>query len=188
VDNRIQGVLAAGHVCTVMGWHEYEPLAARFRIPIVVTGFEPVDLLEGIAMAVQQLEEGRHQVENQYARSVRHHGNRPAQEFVTRVFRTVDRQWRGVGNIAGSGLALRPEFAGFDAERRFALGDLRAEESTACRAGDVLRGRIKPHECPAFGHDCTPEHPLGAPMISSEGACAAYHDYGRARAPNGGVA
>jgi hydrogenase expression/formation protein HypD len=184
-DNRIQGVLAAGHVCTVMGWREYEPLAARFHVPIVVTGFEPVDLLEGIAMVVQQLEEGRHEVENQYARSVRRDGNRAARTLIGRVFRTVDRQWRGVGKIAGSGLALRTEFVAFDAERRFSLGDVLAAEPAACRAGDVLRGRIKPHECPAFGRDCTPEHPLGAPMVSSEGACAAYHHYGRVRATVG---
>jgi hydrogenase expression/formation protein HypD len=184
-DNRVQGFLAAGHVCTVMGWREYEPLAARYRVPIVVTGFEPVDILEGIAMAVAQLEAGRHDVENQYARSVRRDGNRPAQELVTRVFQPVDRQWRGVGTIPGSGLALRPAFAAFDAERKFGLHGIRAEESTACRAGDVLRGRLRPHECPAFGQACTPEHPLGAPMVSSEGACAAYYNYGRARLPVG---
>jgi hydrogenase expression/formation protein HypD len=182
-DNRVQGFLAAGHVCTVMGWREYEPLAARYRVPIVVTGFEPVDILEGMAMAVTQLEEGRHEVENQYVRSVRRDGNRPAQELVTRVFQLVDRQWRGIGTIPGSGLALRPAFAAFDAEQKFGLQGIRAEESSACRAGDVLRGRLKPHECPAFGHECIPEHPLGAPMVSSEGACAAYFNYGRGRLP-----
>jgi hydrogenase expression/formation protein HypD len=182
-DNRVQGFLAAGHVCTVMGWEEYEPLAERYRVPIVVTGFEPVDILEGIAMAVTQLEQGRYEVENQYARSVRRDGNRPAQELVARVFQIVDRQWRGVGTIPASGLGLRPAFAAFDAEAKFDLTGIRAEEPAACRAGDVLRGRLKPHECPAFGTECTPEHPLGAPMVSSEGACAAYYNYGRTRLP-----
>jgi hydrogenase expression/formation protein HypD len=185
-DNRVQAFLAAGHVCTVMGWWEYEPLAERYRVPIVVTGFEPVDILEGILMAVRQLEEGRHVVENQYVRSVRRDGNRPAQDLVLRVFRLVDRQWRGIGAIPGSGLGLRDEFAAFDAERKFALADIRATESALCRAGDVLRGKIKPFECPAFGSQCTPERPLGAPMVSSEGACAAYYNYGRARARTGG--
>jgi hydrogenase expression/formation protein HypD len=187
-DNRVQGFLAAGHVCTVMGWREYEPLAARYRVPIVVTGFEPVDLLEGIALAVRQLEEGRHEVENQYARAVRRDGNLPAQELVARVFEVVNRQWRGVGEIPASGLGLRAEYAAFDAERKFALGGIRAQEPAACRAGDVLRGRIKPHECAAFGRECRPEHPLGAPMVSSEGACAAYYNYGRARLPTAGSA
>ncbi len=182
-DNRVQAFLAAGHVCTVMGWWEYEPLAARYRVPIVVTGFEPLDILEGILLAVRQLEQGRHVVENQYVRAVRHDGNRPAQELVLRVFRLVDRQWRGIGAIPGSGLGLRDEFAAFDAERKFALGDIRATEPALCHAGDVLRGKLKPFECPAFGRECTPERPLGAPMVSSEGACAAYHNYGRARAP-----
>ncbi len=182
-DNRVQGFLAAGHVCTVMGWTEYEPLAVRYRVPIVVTGFEPVDILEGIAMAVAQLEAGRHEVENQYVRAVRREGNRPAQALIAQVFEIVDRQWRGVGTIPASGLGLRPAFAAFDAVARFGLGDVRAVEPAACRAGDVLVGRLKPHECPAFGRECTPEHPLGAPMVSSEGACAAYHNYGRTRLP-----
>jgi len=154
---------------------------------IVVTGFEPVDILEGIAMVVTQLEEGRHDVENQYVRSVRHDGNRPAQALITRIFTIVDRQWRGVGTIPASGLGLRPEFAAFDAEARFGLSDIQAQEPAACRAGDVLRGRIKPHECAAFGKECTPEHPLGAPMVSSEGACAAYYNYGRVRLPIAGT-
>jgi hydrogenase expression/formation protein HypD len=182
-DNRVQGFLAAGHVCTVMGWTEYEPLAARYRVPIVVTGFEPVDILEGIAMAVSQLESGRHEVENQYVRAVRREGNRPAQQLIAQVFQIVDRQWRGVGTIPASGLGLRPAFAAFDAVARFGLAGIQAAEPTACRAGDVLRGRLKPHACPAFGGACTPEHPLGAPMVSSEGACAAYFNYRRARAP-----
>jgi hydrogenase expression/formation protein HypD len=180
-DNRVQGFLAAGHVCTVMGWTEYEPIAERYRVPIVVTGFEPLDLLEGIAMAVTQLEEGRSEVENQYARAVKREGTVSARLQVEQVFQLVDRKWRGIGNIPQSGLGLRPEFAGFDAERRFGVLDLRQEEPTECRAGDVLRGRLKPAQCPAFGTRCTPERPLGAPMVSSEGACAAYYQFGRLR-------
>lgn len=178
---RVQGFLAAGHVCTVMGWEEYEPLAERYRVPIVVTGFEPLDLLEGMWMAVRQLEGGRHEVENQYVRSVRREGNRPAQELVEKVFRVVDRGWRGIGTIPCSGLGLREELAAFDAERKFGLDHVRAEEPAECRAGDVLRGQIKPFECPAFGTRCTPENPLGAPMVSAEGACAAYFNFGRLR-------
>ena len=181
-DNRVQGFLAAGHVCTIMGWTEYEPIAAKYHVPIVVTGFEPLDILEGMLMTVRQLEEGRYEVENQYVRSVRRDGNQPAQELVSRVFHLVDRKWRGIGEIPGSGLALREEFAEFDAERRFALEGIHTEESAACHAGEVLRGLMKPFECPAFGKECTPEHPLGAPMVSSEGACAAYYNYGRFRA------
>ena len=184
-DNRVQGFLAAGHVCTVMGWEEYEPLAVRYRVPIVVTGFEPLDILEGIWMAVRQLEDGRHEVENQYVRSVRREGNRPAQELVDAVFQAVDRGWRGIGTIPGSGLGLRPEFAEFDAELKFGLEGIRAEESADCRAGDVLRGHLKPYECPAFGSRCTPEKPLGAPMVSTEGACAAYYNFDRMHAAAG---
>ncbi len=179
--NRVKGFLAAGHVCTVMGWTEYEPIASEYRVPIVVTGFEPLDLLEGILMVVTQLEEGRHEVENQYVRAVRREGTSPARTQVERVFQLVDRKWRGIGMIPRSGLGLRPEFLGFDAERRFGLEDIRVEEPAACRAGDVLRGHLKPRDCPAFGGECTPEHPLGAPMVSSEGACAAYYNYGRLR-------
>ena len=181
-DNRVQGFLAAGHVCTVMGWTEYEPIAAAYKVPIVVTGFEPVDILEGMLMAVRQLEQGRHEVENQYVRSVRRDGNQPAQDLVSRVFELVDRNWRGIGAIARSGLGLKQEFAAFDAERRFALEGIRTTEPAECRAGDVLRGMLKPMDCPAFGKACVPEHPLGAPMVSSEGACAAYYNYGRFRA------
>jgi hydrogenase expression/formation protein HypD len=181
-DNRVQGFLAAGHVCTVMGWREYEPLAATYRVPVVVTGFEPVDILEGILMTVRQLEAGRHEVENQYVRSVRRDGNRPAQEIIAKVFKLVDRPWRGIGTIPSSGLGLRPEFAQFDAELRFGLASITATESPLCHAGDVLRGKLRPTDCPAFGRECTPETPLGAPMVSSEGACAAYHNYGRFRA------
>jgi hydrogenase expression/formation protein HypD len=180
-DNRVQGFLAAGHVCTVMGWTEYEPLAARYRVPIVVTGFEPVDILEGILMAVRQLEDGRHEVENQYVRSVQRDGNRPAQDLVAKVFCLVDRQWRGIGTIPASGLGLREEFASHDAERKFGTAAITATEPAECHAGDVLRGKMKPHQCPAFGTVCTPERPLGAPMVSSEGACAAYYNYGRFR-------
>jgi len=180
-DNRVQAFLAAGHVCTVMGWTEYEPIAQRYRVPIVVTGFEPLDLLEGIYLAVRQLEEGRHEVENQYVRAVRREGTTPARDLVAKVFRLVDRKWRGIGEIPQSGLGLREEYADFDAEYRFGLGDVQVSEPAECHAGDVLTGRIKPFQCPAFGTRCTPEHPLGAPMVSSEGACAAYYNYGRYR-------
>ncbi len=185
-DNRVQGFLAAGHVCTVMGWEEYEPIARRYGVPIVVTGFEPVDILEGIWMAIRQLEEGRSEVENQYARSVRRDGNRPARDIVSKVFQLMDRQWRGIGEIPMSGLGLRDEFAAWDAEQKFDLQWIRATEPAECRAGDVLRGRIKPIECAEFGTTCTPENPLGAPMVSSEGACAAYWAFARFRGANAG--
>lgn len=178
-DNRVQAFLAAGHVCTVMGLNEYEPLASRYEVPIVATGFEPTDILEGILMAVRQLEAGRHEVENQYVRSVSREGNRSAQEAVNRVFQIVDRAWRGIGTIPASGLELRSEFSEFDAVTRFELEDVTAIEPEVCRAGDVLTGQIKPHDCSAFGRECTPERPLGAPMISTEGACAAYYSYRR---------
>jgi hydrogenase expression/formation protein HypD len=178
-DNRVQAFLAAGHVCTIMGWTEYEPLAAKYRVPIVVTGFEPLDILEGIWMAVRQLEAGRAEVENQYVRAVRRGGTPAAQETVRRVFQLVDRRWRGIGMIPRSGLGLREEFADFDAELRFGLQDIAVEEPAECLAGLVLRGQLKPAQCPAFGTRCTPERPLGAPMVSSEGACAAYYNYGR---------
>ncbi|MEZ4412161.1 MAG: hydrogenase formation protein HypD [Gemmatimonadales bacterium] len=181
-DNRVQGFLAAGHVCSVMGWKEYEPIAERYKVPIVVTGFEPVDILEGIALAVRQLEEGRHEVENQYVRAVRRIGTPPAQDLIRQVFELADRKWRGVGTIPMSGLVLRPEFSDFDAELRFGLEDIAVDEPAECRAGEVLRGTLKPYECPAFGTMCTPERPLGAPMVSSEGACAAYYNFGRHRA------
>jgi hydrogenase expression/formation protein HypD len=178
-DNRVEAFLAAGHVCTIMGWTEYEPIAERYQVPIIVTGFEPVDILEGIHLAVRQLEEGRHEVENQYARSVRRQGTVPARDLVARVFRLVDRSWRGVGRIPRSGLGLREEFADFDAEVRFNVGDITVDEPKDCRAGEVLRGQLKPVDCPAFGTACTPESPLGAPMVSTEGACAAYYHYRR---------
>jgi hydrogenase expression/formation protein HypD len=178
-SNRVEAFLAAGHVCTVMGWEEYLPLASEFEVPIVVTGFEPVDLLQGILMAVEQIEEGRHEVENQYVRSVRREGNLPAQEILRKVFRVVDREWRGIGLIPRSGLALKAEFRDMDAEYRFNLSGAQDPEPTLCRAGDVLQGLLKPTQCPCFGVDCTPESPLGAPMVSSEGACAAYFRSGR---------
>lgn len=178
-DNLVQGFLAAGHVCTVMGYEEYEPLAERYRIPIVVTGFEPLDLLQGTWMVVRALEEGRWGVENQYTRSVSRAGNVAAQELMAEVFETVDRPWRGIGVIPQSGYRLRPAYAGHDAELRFEVGEIAARESPECIAGEILKGLKKPHECPAFGTRCTPERPLGAPMVSSEGACAAYHAYGR---------
>jgi hydrogenase expression/formation protein HypD len=178
-DNRVQAFLAAGHVCTVMGWTEYEPIAAQYKVPIIVTGFEPVDILEGIALAVTQLEEGRHEVENQYVRAVTRQGTVPARSLVEQVFRLADRKWRGIGEIPMSGLVLRDEYAAWDAETRFGVGDMTTEESTECRAGDVLRGQLKPHQCPAFGGKCKPEHPLGAPMVSSEGACAAYFAFAK---------
>jgi hydrogenase expression/formation protein HypD len=175
--NRVQAFLAAGHVCTVMGYREYEPLAARYRVPIVVTGFEPADILEGVLLAVRQLESGRAEVENQYARAVRRQGNAAAQAILARVFCVVERKWRGVGAIPQSGLALAAEFADFDAERRFGMTQCTAEEPAECISGLVLQGLKKPAECPAFGVRCTPERPLGAPMVSSEGACAAYYRY-----------
>lgn len=178
-DCRVQAFLAAGHVCTVMGTAEYEPLAQTYRVPIVVTGFEPLDLLQGIAMAVRQLEDGRHEVENQYARSVRVAGNAAARRAMDEVFAVGDRAWRGLGMIPRSGLVLRPAFAAFDAERRFPDHTPPAAEPAECRAGLVLQGRLKPGLCEAFGAACTPEHPLGAPMVSTEGACAAYYRYRR---------
>jgi hydrogenase expression/formation protein HypD len=177
--NMIQGFLAAGHVCTVMGYWEYEPIVAKYRVPIVVTGFEPLDLLQGIYMAVNALEQGRVQVENQYVRSVRRDGNVPAQKLMRQVFEVTDRKWRGIGAIPQSGYRLRPEFSAFDAEQRFDVAALAAQESPLCIAGEILQGLKKPHQCTAFGKQCTPEHPLGAPMVSSEGACAAYYSYGR---------
>jgi len=179
--NLVQGFLAAGHVCTVMGTREYEPIAERHRIPIIVTGFEPLDLLQGISMAVAALEEGRWGVENQYARSVVPEGNRRAIATIETVFEVCDRAWRGVGSIPMSGHRLRAEFAAFDAGRRFDVEGIVAPEPEACRAGEVLQGRLKPPDCEAFGGACTPGHPLGAPMVSSEGACAAYFHYGRLR-------
>lgn len=179
----VQGFLLAGHVCAVMGYWEYEPLVARYRVPMVVTGFEPLDLVHGIRMAIRQLEEGRAEVENAYARAVTREGNRPAQQLLATVFEDCDRNWRGIGLIPSSGWRLRPEFAAFDAAQRFAVEHINTQESPLCRAGDVLKGVLRPNECPAFGTLCTPRKPLGAPMVSSEGACAAYYNFGRVEAP-----
>ncbi len=180
-DNRVEAFLAAGHVCTVMGWTEYEPIAARHHVPLVVTGFEPLDIVQGTLMAVRQLETGRAEVENQYTRSVRREGNLPARAVLREVFEVCDRKWRGIGKIPRSGFRVSARFAAFDAERRFPVSGVTTEEPSVCIAGLVLRGQKKPSDCPAFGALCTPERPLGAPMVSSEGACAAYYHYGRYR-------
>jgi len=184
-DCQVQGFLAAGHVCAVMGWTEYEPIAARYRVPIVVTGFEPLDLLEGILMAVRQLEAGRAEVENQYVRAVRRDGNTTAQDAIRRVFRVTERAWRGIGPIPTSGLALAPEFAAYDAETRFSVTDVHAVEHPACIAGAILQGTRLPTDCAAYGTICTPRTPLGAPMVSSEGTCAAFYNAGRAQPTTG---
>jgi hydrogenase expression/formation protein HypD len=175
----IQGFIAPGHVCTVMGTKEYEELAEEYAVPFVVAGFEPLDLLQGILMLVELLEARRVEVRNQYARSVRREGNTPALRLLREVFEPGDMAWRGIGMIPRSGLVLRDAYEGFDAERRFPVGHMTANESPLCIAGSVLQGRKKPHECPAFGGACTPERPLGAPMVSSEGACAAYYAFRR---------
>jgi len=177
--NRVQGFLGPGHVCTVMGCSEYEPIARRHRVPIVITGFEPIDMLEGILRVVQQLESGRAEVENQYSRAVRPEGNPASKQLIDDVFEVCDRKWRGVGLIPGSGYKLRYEYRDHDAERLFEVDDLETQESTVCISGQILKGLKKPHECAAFGKECTPQTPLGATMVSAEGACAAYHAYGR---------
>jgi hydrogenase expression/formation protein HypD len=178
-DNRVQAFLGPGHVCTVMGCDEYYPIAKRYKVPIVITGFEPVDMLEGILWTVKQLEAGEAKVENQYARAVREHGNEQSRKLIEDVFEICDRKWRGVGIIPKSGFKLRYEYRDHDAERLFEVDDIEAQESTICISGQVLRGMKKPHDCAAFGTTCTPQNPLGATMVSSEGACAAYHAYGR---------
>ncbi len=175
--NQVQAFLAAGHVCAVMGYWEYPPIAEEFKIPIVVTGFEPVDLVEGILKTIKQLEAHRHEVENAYGRAVTMEGNKPAQDLINKVFVECDRKWRGIGTIPMSGWRLRDEYTEFDAEKRFAVENIQTKESPLCISGLVLQGRKKPNECPAFGKECTPEHPLGATMVSSEGACAAYYRY-----------
>lgn len=180
-QRRVQGFLAAGHVCTVMGYTEYEPLAQTYGVPIVVTGFEPLDILQGVYMCVKQLEEDRAEVKNQYARAVRRDGNPAAQKLMTDVFQVVHRAWRGVGEIPQSGLGLRDAYDAYDAEQRFHVVAGEVEEASECISGLVLQGISKPHECPAFGRPCTPEQPLGATMVSSEGACAAYYRYRRQR-------
>ncbi len=176
---RVQAFLAAGHVCSVMGTTEYPSLAQKYRVPIVVTGFEPLDILEGIRRTVLQLESGRHEVENAYARAVTEEGNPAAKAMLLDVFERTDRVWRGIGMIPGSGWRLSGRYADFDAENRFDVRQIQTEESTLCRSGEVLQGLIKPHECAAFGKECTPRNPLGATMVSSEGACAAYYLYRR---------
>ena len=177
--NEIQGLLAPGHVCVVTGYRDYQPLAARYHIPIVVTGFEPLDLLRGVHAAVAQLERGEAQVENQYERVAGIDGNPAARRLLAEVFAVCDRKWRGLGEIPASGYGLSPAYADFDAERVFGLSDLRVSEPADCLSGLVLQGRLRPTRCPQFGRRCTPEHPLGATMVSSEGACAAYFHYGR---------
>ena len=177
--NKVQGFLAAGHVCTVMGTGEYLPLAEKFKVPIVVTGFEPVDILEGVLACVKQLEAGRHEVENQYARSVSAQGNKPAQDLIAKVLRVIPRRWRGLGEIPRSGLGLKAPYDAYDAEKRFGPFDAKPFEAPECIAGEILQGLKKPGDCSAFGKKCTPENPLGAPMVSSEGACSAYYRYKR---------
>lgn len=178
-ENRVQGYLAAGHVCSVMGWEEYEPIAARYGVPIVVTGFEPVDILEGILMVVTQLESGTADVQNQYSRAVRREGNLHARNVIAEVFELTDRKWRGIGEIPASGFRLREKYRAHDAETAFSVGNLEVEEPHLCISGRVLQGLEKPYACPAFGKQCTPQTPLGATMVSSEGACSAYYAYAR---------
>lgn len=182
-QNRIQGFLAAGHVCAVMGYWEYPPIAQQYNVPIVVTGFEPLDLSYGILMTVRQLEKGQAEVENAYSRVVTQAGNKAAQAVINKVFQPCDRQWRGIGMIPMSGLGLRPEYSGFNAENRFDVGSIQTRESTVCIAGQVLQGLKKPAQCPAFGKECSPQTPLGAPMVSSEGACSAYYRYSKVEIP-----
>ena len=177
--NRVQGFLAAGHVCSVMGYAEYPPLVEKYKVPIVVTGFEPIDVLEGIRRVVIQLEAGETKIENAYERIVTFEGNLPAQKMLSDVFETRDRAWRGIGVIPNSGWSLSENFRDFDAEYKFDVTGIETHESKLCHAGEVLQGTIKPHECPAFSKECTPRKPLGATMVSSEGACAAYYNYGR---------
>lgn len=178
-NNRVQGFLAAGHVCSVMGYWEYPDIAARYHVPMTVTGFEPLDLMNGILMTVRQLEQGSCRVENAYSRVVTLEGNRVAQAMIRRVYEPIDRMWRGIGLIPMSGWGLRQSYAQFDSEQRFDIGYIQTRESDLCIAGKVLQGIAKPADCPAFGIQCTPQTPLGAPMVSSEGACNAYFRYGR---------
>jgi hydrogenase expression/formation protein HypD len=182
-DNRVQAFLGPGHVCTVMGYTEYEPITREYRVPIVITGFEPVDLLEGVLRTVKQLESGRAEVENQYGRAVRREGNSQALKLIDEVFEVCDRKWRGVGLIPQSGYRLRREYREHDAEVRFEVDGIETQESSICISGQILRGLMKPQQCPAFGCQCTPQTPLGATMVSNEGACAAYYLYGRYKEP-----
>lgn len=178
-DNRVQGFLAAGHVCSIMGYEEYPPIAQKYKVPIVATGFEPIDILQGIYMCIKQLEEGRFEVENQYARAVEEGGNKIAQDLVQKIFKTAHRKWRGIGEIPYSGLVLSDDYAQYDAEKRFNVEHKNIEEPKECISGLILQGLKKPYECKAFGTLCTPEKPLGATMVSGEGACAAYFKYKR---------
>jgi hydrogenase expression/formation protein HypD len=178
-ENRVQAYLAAGHVCTVMGWNEYIPIAEKYKVPIVPTGFEPIDILQGILLTVQQLEEGRYNIENQYTRVVKAEGNIPAQKLIKDVFEITDRKWRGIGIIPNSGYKLTEKYKAYDAALKYNVGHIESEESPVCISGIILQGLKKPPQCPAFGKECTPEHPLGATMVSSEGACAAYYRYHR---------
>jgi hydrogenase expression/formation protein HypD len=180
--NRVQGFLAAGHVCAVMGYWEYPPIAQQYSVPMAVTGFEPLDLVQGILTTVQMLEQGEVAVKNAYARAVTYEGNRAAQAIIQRVYQPIDRNWRGIGTIPMSGWGLRPEYSEFDAEKRFHVEHIQTRESELCIAGQILQGLKRPQECPAFGKQCRPESPLGAPMVSSEGACSAFYRYGRIEA------
>ncbi len=180
-DNTVQGFLAAGHVCTIMGYNEYTPISSQYQIPIVVTGFEPVDILQGLYFCIKQLEENRHEVENEYSRVVKKEGNQAAQQLMHQVFNVVNRSWRGLGEIADGGLTLNPEFDQWNAEHRFAVSAIHSREPESCRSGEILQGLLKPDQCPEFGGQCTPEHPLGATMVSSEGACSAYYRYRRSQ-------
>jgi hydrogenase expression/formation protein HypD len=184
-DNRVQGFLGPGHVCAVMGYSEYDPISARYHVPIVITGFEPLDILQGTLMLIQQLESGRATVENQYSRILDRDGNRPAQKIIETVFEVGDRKWRGIGTIPNSGYHLREEFSRHDAEKIFDVAEIATLEPEICISGEILRGLKKPHDCPAFGTLCTPQRPLGATMVSAEGACAAYYAYGRHLSPRG---
>lgn len=176
-NHRVQGFLGAGHVCSIMGFHEYLPICEKYKMPIVITGFEPVDILQGLYLCVKQLEKNRYAVENQYTRVVKEIGNLPAQNLINNVFDVVNRNWRGLGEIPESGLALNENYANWNAENRFAVSEISTAESIVCKSGEVLQGLIKPIACPEFGKTCTPESPLGATMVSSEGACAAYYRY-----------
>ena len=176
-ENTVQGFLGAGHVCTIMGFHEYLPITERYNIPIVITGFEPVDILQGIYLCIQQLEQGRAEVENQYSRVVTQQGNQPAQQLLQQVFNIVDQQWRGLAEIPESGLAISEEYADWNAENRFSVASIKIQVPNQCRSGEILTGLLIPDACAEFGKTCTPEHPLGATMVSSEGACAAYYRY-----------
>ncbi|NQV14769.1 hydrogenase formation protein HypD, partial [bacterium] len=177
--NRVQAYLAAGHVCTVMGWDEYEPIAQKYKVPIVITGFEPLDILDGILHSVKQLEAGIYKVENRYTRIVEQGGNQPAQAIIRDVFEVANCKWRGIGEIPVSGFKISQKYAAYDAELKFDVADIHAEEPEICISGVILQGIKKPHDCPAFGKECTPQQPMGATMVSNEGACAAYYKYQR---------